>query len=80
MVPTPALTAISISSSVFAFPCITIFAGLTPAASAITNSPPPATSTPSPSSPMRRKTEVSGSDLEAQITSELGHLLRNPTR
>src|SRR5580693_6706895 len=64
--PTPASVAIVSSAVVLALPCITIRAGSTPPARAITSSPPPATSTPMSCCAISRYTAVHGKALEAQ--------------
>ena len=70
--PIPCSAASAISSSVLALPWWTISAGSTPAFSAVRISPPPATSSPSPSSTITRWTAVAGKALEAKTTRERG--------
>ena len=72
-VPTPELTASSISSVVLALPCMIRVAGSAPAASAVTISPPPATSSHSPSDTISRCAAVQGNALDAKATWESGH-------
>ena len=74
--PMPCSTAIAISSSPLALPWWTISAGSTPAFSAVRISPPPATSSPSPSSTITRWTAVAGNALEANTTRERGQRAR----
>jgi hypothetical protein len=79
-VPTPHRTASSISSVVLALPCSTSVAGSAPAASAVTISPPPATSSHRPSDTMSRCTAVQANAFDAKATCERGHRSANPSR
>ena len=56
------------SPSDLAFPCITIFAGSAPAASAIRSSPAPTTSQPRPSCTRTRSTDADGNAFTAKQT------------
>ncbi len=71
--PRPCSTAIAISSDDFALPCRTTSEGSTPALTALRISPPPATSSPRPSSTITRCTAVAGNALDAKTTRERGH-------
>src|SRR3954447_19620706 len=78
--PIPCSTASAISSSVLALPWGTISAGSTPALTAVTISPPPATSSPSPSSTTTRWTAVAGNALDANTTRERGQRAASSVR
>ncbi len=70
--PIPFSTAMAISSVLLALPCSTTSDGSTPALSAVRISPPPATSSPRPSSTITRCTAVHGKALDAKTTRDFG--------
>ena len=75
--PIPCSTASAISSSPLALPWWTISFGSTPALSAVRISPPPATSSPRPSSTITRWMAVAGNALDANTTRERGQRARS---